>query len=80
MRTYFVICESQVSTGGLYQALGAASLRSNRTGKPAQILVARPGEAKARIVAEAADSSVRWISNGRYMPVKTLKRLISNDA
>jgi hypothetical protein len=80
MRTYFVICESQVSTGGLYQALGTATLRSNCTGKPAQILVARPGQAMARIVAEAEDSTVRWIVGGRYVSIKTLKRLISNDA
>ncbi len=80
MKTFFVVCESRAWVGGLYLAMDTASQQSRCTGKPAQILVARPGQAMARIVAEAEDSTVRWISSGRYMPVKTLKRLISSDA
>ena len=80
MRTFFVLCEGHAWMGGLALAMHTASEQSECSGKPAQILVARPGQAMARIVAEAEDCTVRWISGGRYVPIKALKRLISNDA
>jgi hypothetical protein len=80
MRTFFVLCERRAWMGGLYLAIDTASMQSRCTGKPAQILVARPEQAKARVIAEADASSLRWISSGRYVPVKTLKRLISSNA
>ena len=80
MRTFFVLCEGQAWMGGLSLALHTACEQSGFIGKPAQILVARPGEAMARVVAEAEDSSVRWIGGGRYVPIKALKRQINKDA
>lgn len=79
MRTFFVLCEGRAWTGGLYKTINTACEQSERTKKPAQILVARPEQAMARIIAEAEESNLRWIGGGRHVPIKALKRLISND-
>lgn len=80
MRTFFVLCEGRAWVGSLHRAMNIASYQSICTGRPAKILVARPGQKMARIVAEAEDSSMHWISSGRHMHIKALKRLISDDA
>ena len=72
MKSYFAIQKSNCFSGGWGSCIQWAQESLQDNSAPIQILIARAGEKKARVIAEITLEGIRMIRQGRSMDVKRL--------
>ena len=73
MRTYFVLSQNAVFAGSFSQCYRYSIDHVLYLDEPCKFAVARPESKHARIVGELDRDGYRFISNGRKVPIRSLR-------